>query len=103
MVLRAQDLAKRLGASRTRVADELAPVLRSAGEPLPDPGETNDFAKAFDRFGSAQVVLLGEATHGTSEFYRAVADGMGLDRPRRAVAGVVLLAPRACDWRDLSS
>ena len=47
MVLRAQGLAKRLGASRTRVADELAPVLRSAGEPLSDPGETNDFAKAL--------------------------------------------------------
>lgn len=45
-------------------------VLRDAAEPLPsldDPA----FAEAFDRFGSSRVVLLGEASHGTSEFYRA--------------------------------
>lgn len=45
-------------------------ALREAVEPLPaldDPA----FASAFDRFASARVVLLGEASHGTSEFYRA--------------------------------
>lgn len=45
-------------------------VLRAAAEPLPaidDP----EFAAAFDRFGSHRVVLLGESSHGTSEFYRA--------------------------------
>ena len=50
--------------------DTFRSVLRAAAEPLPlinDP----DFAKAFDRFGSKRVVLLGEASHGTSEFYRA--------------------------------
>jgi erythromycin esterase-like protein/predicted phosphoribosyltransferase len=44
--------------------------LAAAIEPLPaldDPA----FAAAFDRFASARVVLLGEASHGTSEFYRA--------------------------------
>ena len=29
------------------------------------------FGRLFDRFADAKVVLLGEATHGTSEFYRA--------------------------------
>ena len=29
------------------------------------------FTSLFDRFGSARVVLLGAATHGTSEFYEA--------------------------------
>ena len=29
------------------------------------------FGDLFDRFAGAQVVLLGEASHGTSEFYRA--------------------------------
>ena len=29
------------------------------------------FGRLFDRFARARVVLLGEATHGTSEFYRA--------------------------------
>jgi erythromycin esterase-like protein len=28
------------------------------------------FAEAFDRYGDARVILLGEASHGTSEFYR---------------------------------
>jgi hypothetical protein len=50
----------------------IAEVLRDAAEPLPaldDPA----FAEAFDRFGSSRVVLLGEASHGSSEFYRAKA------------------------------
>jgi hypothetical protein len=38
---------------------------------LPSVDEIDDFGEAFDRFGDAKVVLLGEATHGTSEFYRA--------------------------------
>ena len=45
-------------------------ILRAAAEPLPSINDP-DFAKAFDRFGSKRVVLLGEASHGTSEFYRA--------------------------------
>ena len=30
-----------------------------------------EFGEAFDRFGDARIVLLGEATHGTHEFYAA--------------------------------
>jgi erythromycin esterase-like protein/predicted phosphoribosyltransferase/predicted alpha/beta-hydrolase family hydrolase len=45
-------------------------VLRAAAEPLPAINDP-EFAKAFDRFGSHRVVLLGEASHGTSEFYQA--------------------------------
>ena len=41
-----------------------------AAEPLPDPDDPA-FGRMFDRFGDARVVLLGEATQGTSEFYRA--------------------------------
>jgi len=44
--------------------------LRAAAEPLPpidDPG----FAGHFDRYGDARAVLIGEATHGSAEFYRA--------------------------------
>ena len=44
--------------------------LRDAAEILP-PAEAPDFADAFDRFGDARVVLLGEAPHGTHEFYAA--------------------------------
>jgi erythromycin esterase-like protein len=54
----------------TSPSPELVDALRRYAEPLPDP-DALDFAAHFDRFGDARVVLLGEATHGTSEFYRA--------------------------------
>ncbi|MFL6734887.1 MAG: erythromycin esterase family protein [Sphingomicrobium sp.] len=44
-------------------------IARSA-EPLPGIDDPR-FGAFFDRFGDARVVLLGEASHGTSEFYRA--------------------------------
>ncbi|MXQ10173.1 erythromycin esterase family protein [Microvirga makkahensis] len=46
-------------------------VVRDHGEPLPPIEDEEAFGTMFDRFGDAKVVLLGEATHGTSEFYRA--------------------------------
>jgi protein-L-isoaspartate(D-aspartate) O-methyltransferase len=45
-------------------------LIREAAEPLPQP-DAPEFGAIFDRFAKARVVLLGEATHGTSEFYRA--------------------------------
>lgn len=47
-----------------------AGAVAAAAEPLP-PIDDPAFGKMFDRFGDARVVLLGEASHGTSEFYRA--------------------------------
>ncbi|PPB80035.1 erythromycin esterase-like protein [Albidovulum inexpectatum] len=47
-----------------------AEAVRAAAEPLPDPDDP-EFGVAFDRYGDARVVLLGEASHGTSDFYRA--------------------------------
>ena len=50
--------------------DELSRLIAEASEPLPaisDPG----FASFIDRYADAKVVLLGEASHGTDEFYRA--------------------------------
>ena len=52
-------------------AEELARLLRGSGEALPQPEHDAAFGAFFDRFGDAKVVLLGEASHGTSEFYRA--------------------------------
>jgi len=49
---------------------EPAALIAAAAEPLPDIAEP-DFGRLADRFANARVVLLGEATHGTSEFYRA--------------------------------
>ena len=58
---------------RTKRADagKLAAALRPFCEPLPSLDDTEAFGGFFDRFADAKVVLLGEASHGTSEFYRA--------------------------------
>lgn len=50
---------------------ELADLIASKAEALPALEDAEAFGAMFDRFGDARVVLLGEATHGTSEFYRA--------------------------------
>ena len=55
--------------AKTR-APSATELLREAAEPLPDP-DNPAFGAIFDRFADARIVLLGEATHGTSEFYRA--------------------------------
>lgn len=48
----------------------LPEMIAEAAEPLPDFHDP-DFACLFDRFADSKVVLLGEASHGTAEFYRA--------------------------------
>jgi erythromycin esterase-like protein/dienelactone hydrolase len=73
-------------------------ALRAAVEPLPrleDPA----FAAAFDRFGSSRVVLLGEASHGTSEFYRARA---AITRRLIERHGFTIVAVEA-DWPDAAA
>ena len=45
-------------------------LLDEAAEPLPEITDPR-FAQVIDRFRDAKVVLLGESTHGTDEFYRA--------------------------------
>ncbi|MGE0410209.1 MAG: erythromycin esterase family protein, partial [Amphiplicatus sp.] len=51
--------------------ERLTELVRSKAEALPGLDHKDSFASFFDRFADARVVLLGEATHGTSEFYRA--------------------------------
>src|SRR3546814_9843018 len=54
----------------------LSALIADAAEPLPDLDDPA-FGHLFDRFSDARIVLLGEASHGTSEFYRARAAKIG--------------------------
>jgi len=47
----------------------LVRLLRESSEPFDDIGEA-ELGSLIERIGDARIVLLGEATHGTSEFYR---------------------------------
>ncbi|HLL31476.1 MAG TPA: erythromycin esterase family protein [Allosphingosinicella sp.] len=73
-------------------------LIAAAAEPLPEP-EDPAFAGAFDRFGGARVVLLGESSHGTSEFYRARA---AITRRLIERHGFNVVAVEA-DWPDAAS
>ncbi len=70
-------------------------LIRRAAEPLPEP-EDAAFVEAFDRFADARLVLLGEASHGTSEFYRARA---AITRRLIEHHGFTIVAVEA-DWPD---
>lgn len=83
-------------AAKTRDPRELASALRPFLEPLPPPERADEFGKFFDRFGDADLVLLGEATHGTSEFYRARA---AITRRLIEHHGFTVVAVEA-DWPD---
>ena len=50
--------------------DTLPRLIAEAAEPLPDIDDRT-FGEFFARYADARVVCLGEASHGTSEFYRA--------------------------------
>ncbi|KAK5168608.1 uncharacterized protein LTR77_005917 [Saxophila tyrrhenica] len=45
-------------------------MIKEAAQRLPEI-ESKDFGSFFDSFGQSKVVLIGDASHGTSEFYRA--------------------------------
>src|SRR5436853_5452134 len=70
-------------------------VLRRHAEHLAPPLAA-EFADPFDRFGGAKLVLLGEATHGTAEFYRARA---AITRRLIEKHGFCIVAVEA-DWPD---
>ena len=75
---------------------EAVRIVREHGEELPPIADTQAFGAMFDRFADAKVVLLGEATHGTSEFYRARA---AITRRLIEEHGFNIVAVEA-DWPD---
>ena len=80
---------------RDDVRPDLATLVREAAEPIDDI-ETASIDALLDRIGDARVVLLGEATHGTSEFYRMRAR---ITRELIAQRGFQFVAVEA-DWPD---
>lgn len=83
------------GASRKLSLPEM---IAAAAEPLPafdDPA----FGALFDRFADRRVVMLGEASHGTSEFYQARA---AITRHLIAQHGFTIVAVEA-DWPDAAT
>ncbi|MCK1711460.1 MULTISPECIES: protein-L-isoaspartate(D-aspartate) O-methyltransferase [unclassified Bradyrhizobium] len=76
----------------------LPELIAEAADPLPELDD-RAFGAFFDRFASAQVVLLGEASHGTSEFYRARA---AITRRLIEQHGFSIVAVEA-DWPDAAS
>ncbi|HEU5318819.1 MAG TPA: erythromycin esterase family protein [Chloroflexota bacterium] len=74
-------------------ADTLS-LLRSAIHPLT--GAAGDYDALLDLIGDAQFVLLGEASHGTHEFYRARAE---ITKRLITEKGFAAVAAEA-DWPD---
>jgi erythromycin esterase-like protein len=81
---------------RAQGVNEVAQIIRAYCEPLPPPQEAESFGKLFDRFADAKIVLLGEATHGTSQFYSARA---AITRRLIEKHGFNIVAVEA-DWPD---
>jgi hypothetical protein len=78
---------------------ELLPrLIAQAAEPLPDIDD-GTFGEFFDRFADARVVLLGEASHGTSEYYRARA---AISRHLIERHGFTIVAVEG-DWPDAAT
>ena len=78
--------------------DSLPRLIADAAEPLPDIDDPA-FGSFFDRFGDARVVCLGEASHGTSEFYRARA---AISRRLIERHGFTIVAVEG-DWPDCAT
>ena len=78
--------------SAVRAPDALE-VIRTRAQPLS--GDPSEYDHLVDLLGTARIVLLGEATHGTHEFYRAraIITGKLIERGFNAVAV-------EADWPD---
>ncbi|WP_127752157.1 erythromycin esterase family protein [Devosia sp. 1566] len=81
---------------RPEAAAGIVRQIQQAIQILPDPAEVIEFGRCFDAFGDAKVVLLGEASHGSSEFYAARA---AITRHLIVNHGFSIVAVEA-DWPD---
>lgn len=86
------------GSSAIATASAPSRAFADAATPLPDI-DAPDFAQWVDRFAGCRVVLLGESSHGTSEFYRARAKATQRLIERH---GFTIVAVEA-DWPDAAT
>jgi protein-L-isoaspartate(D-aspartate) O-methyltransferase len=77
---------------------DVSSLVKGAAEPFSDLDDPA-FGRMFDRFADARVVLLGEASHGTSEFYRARA---AITQRLIEKHGFTIVAVEA-DWPDAAA
>ncbi|HEX8364600.1 MAG TPA: protein-L-isoaspartate(D-aspartate) O-methyltransferase [Allosphingosinicella sp.] len=84
--------------AKGRRARPVPAIVAEAAEPLPNIDDAG-FAELFDRFADARVVMLGEASHGTSEYYRARA---AVSRRLIERHGFDIVAVEA-DWPDAAA
>ena len=84
-------IARRLPSSPATVAE----LIREAAEPLHEI-ETADLGSLCERIGDCRLVLVGESTHGTSEFYRLRAE---ITKHLITQQGIRFVAIEA-DWPD---
>lgn len=87
-------------ASDHRGSQELAmpQAIAASCDPLPDIDSPN-FAEAFDRYADRKVVMLGECSHGTHEFYAARA---AITRRLVERHGFTIVAVEG-DWPDAAA
>jgi protein-L-isoaspartate(D-aspartate) O-methyltransferase len=87
--------AGRVPARQAGPPESLPELIRRVAEPVPAIG-SEAFARLADRMAAAKVVLIGEASHGTDEFYRARAR---LTQRLIEAHGFTIVAVEA-DWPD---
>lgn len=88
----------RIEADPSHLRDSALPYVAAAAERLPAPTEPS-FAKSFDRFSEARIVLLGAACEGAAEFQQARAAITRWLIERRGFNVVAI----AADWAEVPS
>jgi protein-L-isoaspartate(D-aspartate) O-methyltransferase len=94
----AEDGARAASDHRAGAGRPVPQMIAAAAELLPAFDDAS-FGKLFDRFASRRIVLLGEASHGTSEFYRARA---AITQRLIREHGFTIVAVEA-DWPDAAA
>lgn len=91
------DQAERAGAQTNRISAPatLEELVRDSAEPFADPA-SGALQALLDRIGDCRLVLIGEATHGTNEFYQMRAQ---ISRELITKRGFRFIAVEA-DWPD---